>query len=58
MTLWRWKNDPNLNFPAPAVIRGVDYNNLDAVDAWMEAQRALPPPTDDKTKKKSAEARV
>ena len=37
MTLWRWKHDPRLNFPAAARINEIEYNNLDRVDDWMES---------------------
>jgi predicted DNA-binding transcriptional regulator AlpA len=35
MTIWRWKRDPELNFPAASEINGIEFNDLDAVDAWM-----------------------
>ena len=35
MTLWRWKRDASLNFPAATVINGVEYNDIDAVNDWM-----------------------
>ena len=35
MTLWRWKLDPKLDFPAATVINGTEYNDIDAVDNWM-----------------------
>jgi ATP-dependent phosphoenolpyruvate carboxykinase len=38
MTLWRWKHDPALGFPAAAVVNGIEHNNLDAVDAWMNSR--------------------
>jgi hypothetical protein len=38
MTLWRWKRDPALGFPAAAVINDIEHNNLDLVDAWMESR--------------------
>jgi len=38
MTLWRWKRDPSLGFPAAAVINDIEFNNLDKVDAWMESR--------------------
>ena len=40
MTLWRWKNDPDqrgYNFPRAAKINNLEFNDLDKVDAWMEA---------------------
>jgi hypothetical protein len=36
MTLWRWKHDSALGFPAPTVIRGIEYNNLDLIDEFMQ----------------------
>ena len=41
MTIWRWKKNRKLNFPAPAVINGIEYNNLDAVDAFMKAHTVV-----------------
>jgi hypothetical protein len=41
MYVWRLKNQPGHNFPPAAVINNVEFNDLDAVDAWMEA-RVLP----------------
>jgi len=38
MTLWRWKHDPTLKFPAAAVINDIEHNNLDAIDSWMESR--------------------
>jgi len=38
MTLWRWKNDPGYDFPAAAKINSMEFNDLDKVDAWMEAR--------------------
>jgi hypothetical protein len=37
MTLWRWKHKPGYNFPAAAKIDVMEFNDLDKVDAWMEA---------------------
>jgi hypothetical protein len=47
-TVWRWKNDPKLNFPKPAaVINGTDYFDSDALDAFdaatLERQEAQAP---------------
>ena len=36
MTIWRWRRKPELDFPKPSVINGVEYNDLDEVDAWMK----------------------
>lgn len=38
MCLWRWKRDPKLNFPPAAVINGIEHNNLDLIDAWMNSR--------------------
>lgn len=38
MTLWRWKRDSRLNFPPPSIIRGIEYNDLNLVDAWLRAR--------------------
>jgi hypothetical protein len=40
MTLWRWKHHPDhkdLDFPPASEINGIEFNDLDKVDAWMEA---------------------
>jgi hypothetical protein len=36
MTLWRWKQLPG--FPAAARINGIEYNNVQKFDAWMQKQ--------------------
>jgi hypothetical protein len=33
MTLWRWKRMPD--FPPSSVLNSIEYNDLDAFDAWM-----------------------
>lgn len=38
MCLWRWKRDARLAFPDPAVINGIEYNNLNLVDQWIKAR--------------------
>jgi predicted DNA-binding transcriptional regulator AlpA len=38
MTLWRFKNDPSLKFPPASVVNGIEFNDLDKVDPWMEAR--------------------
>ena len=38
MTLWRWKHDPTLGFPAATVINNIEHNDLDAVDRWMQSR--------------------
>ncbi len=35
MTLWRWKTDPELNFPRAAFINNIEHNDLRKFDAWM-----------------------
>ena len=39
MTLWRWKRDPDLDFPDASVINGIEFNNLDTCDEWMRKRR-------------------
>ena len=39
MTLWRWRNTPELKFPKPAIIRGRPRNDFAVVDEFM-AKRA------------------
>jgi predicted DNA-binding transcriptional regulator AlpA len=38
MTLWRWKNNPDLGFPPATVINNIERNDLDAVDEWMRSR--------------------
>jgi hypothetical protein len=38
MTLWRWKRDPTLNFPAASEINGIEFNDLDVIDEWMRTR--------------------
>jgi hypothetical protein len=40
MTLWRWKRNPKLKFPAAAVVNGIERNDLDAIDYWMASNVA------------------
>jgi hypothetical protein len=42
MTLWRWKHDESLNFPLARIVNGIEYNDLDEIDAWMRARPARP----------------
>jgi len=35
MTLWRWRRDVTLNFPAASEINGIEFTDIDAVDEWM-----------------------
>jgi hypothetical protein len=37
-TIWRFKRVSGFDFPAAAVINNIEFNNLDKVDAWMEAR--------------------
>ena len=39
MTLWRWKRDPELNFPQPSVVNDIDYTDLNLVDEWLITRR-------------------
>jgi hypothetical protein len=36
MCLWRWSRDPKLGFPPPSNINGIDYTDLNLIDAWMK----------------------
>jgi predicted DNA-binding transcriptional regulator AlpA len=38
MTLWRWLNDPALNFPKPIYIARRRYWREADVSAWLDAQ--------------------
>ena len=41
MYVWRLKNDPDqkgFNFPKAAKINDIEFNDLDKVDAWMDAR--------------------
>jgi predicted DNA-binding transcriptional regulator AlpA len=38
MTIWRFKHEPGFDFPPAAKINNVEFNDLDKVDAWMEAR--------------------
>ena len=38
MTLRRWKGDPEKNTPPPMVINDIEYNDVEAWDAWWKAQ--------------------
>ena len=40
MTIWRWRRDPKLNFPPPAVINNIEYTDLNVVDEWMRSRVA------------------
>ena len=38
MTLWRWKRDPDLDFPDATEINGIEFNDLDVIDEWMRTR--------------------
>ena len=38
MTLWRWLNDRDMNFPEPVYIQKRRYWREAELDAWIEAQ--------------------
>ena len=38
MTLWWFKHVAGFDFPVAAVINNIEFNDLDKVDAWMEAR--------------------
>jgi len=38
MTLWRWKHDPDLDFPDATEINGIEFNDLDRIDEWMRTR--------------------
>ncbi len=40
MTLWRWINDPALNFPKPIRIQARRYWYESDVAAWLEQREA------------------
>lgn len=58
MTLNRWKKDPKLDFPAASVINGIEYNNLDAIDAFMAQRRDLDCEMRNKRVTPAAQARI
>jgi predicted DNA-binding transcriptional regulator AlpA len=35
VTLWRWRHDEAIGFPAPKVIKGRLYFSSGAVEAWL-----------------------
>jgi hypothetical protein len=39
MTLWRWRQDPRLNFPKPYVIRRRNFYDVAELDSWLKRQR-------------------
>lgn len=40
MTLWRWLNDPALNFPQPIRIQKRRYWRENEIAAWLEQREA------------------
>jgi len=38
MTLWRWLNDRDMNFPEPVYIQKRRYWRETELDAWIDAQ--------------------
>jgi predicted DNA-binding transcriptional regulator AlpA len=38
MTIWRHQRNPNLNFPQPVSINGVQFTDLNLVDDWMRTR--------------------
>ncbi len=40
MTIWRWANDENLNFPKPIRIQNRRYWDEDEIEAWFKARGA------------------
>jgi predicted DNA-binding transcriptional regulator AlpA len=51
MTIWRWKHDPELNFPLAALIGNIEHNDRQAFDRWMKKR-----PTRQLTAENSEEA--
>ena len=50
MTLRRWKEDPDLETPAPMVVNEIQYNDLPAWDEWLH-KRAVDLSTQTKHRK-------
>lgn len=40
MTLWRWRQDPDLQFPVPLTIRRRNFYRADEVAEFIERQAA------------------
>ncbi|MHC2367449.1 putative DNA-binding transcriptional regulator AlpA [Bradyrhizobium diazoefficiens] len=38
MTLWRWQQNPQLNFPKPSLINGIAYTRIDEIEKWMKTR--------------------
>jgi len=46
MTIWRWRRDPELNFPQSKPIRKRHYWRVSDLDAWdQQRAAATSPPT-------------
>ena len=41
MTLWRWRQDPRLDFPRPYVIRRRNFYDRAELDDWLQRQREV-----------------
>lgn len=39
MTLWRWVNDPDLNFPKPVYVRRRRLFKEEELEAWLEQRQ-------------------
>jgi predicted DNA-binding transcriptional regulator AlpA len=40
MTLWRWRQDPDLAFPTPVTIRGRNFYDDDEITEFLDRQKA------------------
>lgn len=41
-TIWKWRRDPKIRFPAPRVINGRLYFDLGAVELWKSSNEEAP----------------
>ncbi len=39
MTIWRWRKDPDLGFPAPEPIRARNYWRSETLDVWDASRK-------------------
>lgn len=39
MTLWRWRHDPDLDFPIPVTIRGRNFYDDDEITEFLNRQK-------------------
>jgi predicted DNA-binding transcriptional regulator AlpA len=46
MTIWRWLNNPVLNFPKPLIVNRRRYWRHAEIEAWERAQAASRSPAD------------